>query len=311
MKRFQKHFRFIFIYFIIGLSLGSCKKKTDELEFTVRDRKEQYNQEKDSILNFIKTHTYVVDAYNNIHILPVQYQGQRTIYDDALLVQMQDTAVEDLTYDIYYLRINEGTGDSITTTDRILIAYEVRDLDLNLIHKKREIFPVWTSVWEPITGIKALGLRKVFPDFNVGTYTSHPDGTVTFSDYGIGAAFLPSGLAQYQYGFFTEDPNFHDLPAYSPVIVQFKTLAINTDLDDDNVPNIMEDLNGNGDPTDDNTDKENEEKYNLPNIPDYLDPDDDGDGLRTKDEDSNGNGDPTDDDDDGDGIPNYLDSDTH
>jgi len=71
-----------------------------------------------------------------------------------------------------------------------------------------------------------------------------------------------------------------------------------TAVDNDGVPNELEDVNGNGFLTDDDTD--------MDGIPNYLDDDDDGDGILTIDEDTNGDGDPTNDDDDGDGIPNYL-----
>jgi gliding motility-associated-like protein len=74
-----------------------------------------------------------------------------------------------------------------------------------------------------------------------------------------------------------------------------------TDSDGDGVIDSDEDINGNGDLTDDDTDGDG--------IPNYLDPDDDGDGVPTKDEDVNKDGDPTNDDTDGDGIPNHLDED--
>ncbi len=72
------------------------------------------------------------------------------------------------------------------------------------------------------------------------------------------------------------------------------------DEDQDSVFNIDEDLNGNGDYTDDDTDGDG--------TPNYLDNDDDGDGILTINEDANGNGTPVDDDTDGDGIPDYLDN---
>ena len=72
------------------------------------------------------------------------------------------------------------------------------------------------------------------------------------------------------------------------------------DEDQDSVYNIDEDLNHNGDYTDDDTDGDG--------IPNYLDNDDDNDGILTIDEDANGNGNPVDDDTDGDGIPDYLDN---
>lgn len=72
-----------------------------------------------------------------------------------------------------------------------------------------------------------------------------------------------------------------------------------TDGDNDGIPDVIEDLNNNGDLTDDNTDGDA--------FPNYLDEDDDGDGTRTADEDYNNNGSPTDDDTNNNGIPDYLD----
>jgi len=72
------------------------------------------------------------------------------------------------------------------------------------------------------------------------------------------------------------------------------------DSDEDGVFDIYEDVNGDNDLTNDDTDQDG--------IPNYLDEDDDGDGVNTADEDYDGDNDPTNDDTDGDGIPNYLDA---
>lgn len=71
--------------------------------------------------------------------------------------------------------------------------------------------------------------------------------------------------------------------------------------DNDGIPAALEDINGDGNLDNDDTDGDG--------IPNYLDADDDGDNVLTKDEDLNGDGDFTNDDTDGDGIPNYLDDD--
>ena len=92
------------------------------------------------------------------------------------------------------------------------------------------------------------------------------------------------------------------------------------DHDFDNVPSHLEDLDGDYDLTDDNSDDDS--------FADFVDSDDDNDGTLTIDEDLEpdtdltvdrdgdgdptndiGDGDPTNDDTDGDGIPNYLDPD--
>ena len=78
--------------------------------------------------------------------------------------------------------------------------------------------------------------------------------------------------------------------------------ALDDDDDGDQVPTIVEDYDGDLDPTTDDTDGNG--------VPDYLDIDDDGDGLLTfPTEDVDNDGDPTNDDTDNDGTPNYLDPD--
>ncbi|MGY0391588.1 DUF6252 family protein [Bizionia sp. KMM 8389] len=75
---------------------------------------------------------------------------------------------------------------------------------------------------------------------------------------------------------------------------------LDADDDGDSLNTIAEDVNANGDVLDDDTDGDG--------IPNYLDNDDDGDGVLTSDEDVNNDGDVTNDDTDGDGIPDYLDN---
>ncbi|PTX61123.1 hypothetical protein C8N46_105280 [Kordia periserrulae] len=86
------------------------------------------------------------------------------------------------------------------------------------------------------------------------------------------------------------------------------TLNLNTlsscanfsDSDGDGIVDTFEDINGDNDLTNDDTDEDG--------IPNYLDADDDGDGTNTADENYDGDNDPTNDDTDGDGIPDYLDA---
>ncbi|MEE3160347.1 MAG: Ig-like domain-containing protein, partial [Pseudomonadota bacterium] len=85
--------------------------------------------------------------------------------------------------------------------------------------------------------------------------------------------------------------------ALIPVTIEFFA----ADGDGDGLTDLDEDRNGDGDPTNDDLDRDG--------TPDYLDDDDDGDGRTTEEEDVNGDGDPTNDDSDGDGIPDYLDRD--
>jgi FKBP-type peptidyl-prolyl cis-trans isomerase FkpA len=91
------------------------------------------------------------------------------------------------------------------------------------------------------------------------------------------------------------------IPAYSPLVFQINMMTLNrTDHDNDTVLTIIEDVDGDRDFENDDTDSDN--------IPNYRDDDDDGDGILTKDEyDKDGDG--VADDTDGDGTPDYLDAD--
>jgi len=80
----------------------------------------------------------------------------------------------------------------------------------------------------------------------------------------------------------------------------FVTTTLSID-DNDGIANENEDINGNDDLEDDDSDGDT--------IPDYKDFDDDNDGIKTINEDIDGDGSPLNDDTDNDDIPNYLDKD--
>ena len=93
------------------------------------------------------------------------------------------------------------------------------------------------------------------------------------------------------------------IPAYSPLIFSVNVYTTNqADHDYDGILSIDEDVDGDGNPFNDDTDGDD--------IPNYADIDDDGDGVNTIAEyDKDGDGIP--DDTDGDGIPDYLDDDNN
>jgi hypothetical protein len=159
------------------------------------------------------------------------------------------------------------------------------------------------------------GWGRVLPEYNnAEDFVVNLDGTVTYNNPGIGIMFLPSGL-----GYFSAAAG--SVPVYSNLIFKFKLYQSEfNDHDFDNVPSHLEDINGDYDLTNDDTD---DDTYSN-----FVDSDDDNDGTLTVDEDLEpdtdltvdrdgdgdptndiGDGDPTNDDTDGDGIPNYLDPD--
>ena len=131
------------------------------------------------------------------------------------------------------------------------------------------------------------------------------DGTISYEGFGIGAIFIPSGL-----GYFDRSAAGGSVPSYSPLVFKIDAFAyeLDTDFDGDGIPSILEDVDGDGNLNNDNTDGD---FSNWDLIPNYRDTDDDGDGILTIDEielDADGNfvGFL---DTDGDGTPDHLDSD--
>jgi hypothetical protein len=139
-------------------------------------------------------------------------------------------------------------------------------------------------VFEPVVGIKI----SYEPRSDTGDASDGDGGDVIIGDTGEGSG---EGTGD-DTGDDTGDGTGGDTD---------EDIGEGIDDDDDGVPTEDEDVNGNGDLTDDDTDNDG--------IPDYRDDDDDNDGVPTKDEDVNANGDPTDDDTDNDGIPDDRDDD--
>ena len=144
------------------------------------------------------------------------------------------------------------------------------------------------------------GFQDVIIEFNVAEdIIVNSDGTVGAVNHGIGAMFIPSGL-----GYYVNPPAGSGIPIYAQLIFTFNLYSSREgDQDNDGVPSIVEDLNGNQIEEDDDTDGDQ--------LPNYIDADDDNDGRPTSDEiEIDGDGNITYPDEDGDGIVDYLDSDS-
>ena len=296
--------------FALALCFSSCKKEDDG--FTPappRDRTEQQVVDKDSLMSYFETHYYNSSMFETpgdytisdivISELPQDEDGNyldmpdpdnNTMLSDPGVLEVYTTTYVDVEYEYYILRISGGEGDAPNFTDDVRLNYSgnlqnedifdstVNPTDFDLVN----LIPGW---------------RNVIPKFNTASsFVTNGDGTVTYSGYGVGVMFIPSGLAYYAappVGVF----------AYSNLIFKFELYQTEVnDHDNDGVPTFIEDHDGDENIFSDDADNDD--------VPDFLDVDDDGDGVLTINEDIDNDGDPTNDDDDNDGIPNYLDEDS-
>ena len=314
----------LYILLIAVLLIGySCGDDDDDglVEVPEADRTEQQVIDNDSLVNLLQTH-YIDESllmnnsevsFNDIEITELPDDGELPNPDDNTLlidlVEVLTTTYFDAEYEYYILKINQGGAEnSPNFSDKVRVSYEGTLMDDTVFDSS--VTPVDFDLTSTIAG-----WGRVLPEFNNAEgFTINSDGTVTYNNPGIGVMFLPSGL-----GYFSAAAG--TVPVYSNLIFKFKVFQSEVnDHDFDNVPSHLEDINGDYDLTNDNSDDDT--------FADFVDSDDDNDGTLTIDEDLEpdsdltvdrdgdgdptndiGDGDPTNDDTDGDGIPNYLDSD--
>ncbi len=306
----MKKYNFILVTAILcGTLLTSCKKDDDGGGSNVtppRDRGEEAIAAEAEIIAYLETHFYNYEEFNapsedfdyriKFDTIAGDNANKTPLFDQVESKTVQDRVDEDVTYTLYYLNVRQGGGDSPNFPDLVVNSYEGKKIRDNKVFDG-SVSPVKFDLTQIINGLQdvMIEFNGADPDLTV----QNPDGTLTFKDFGIGAAFIPSGL-----GYFSNPPTASGIQLYDQLIFTFQLYDVETgDQDGDGIISILEDLNNNGIEEDDDTDGDG--------APNYIDGDDDGDGVPTSVEvefDAEGNIIFM--DSDNDGIPNYLDSDS-
>ena len=295
------------ILIVILVVTVSCKKDDDVVEvIPPRDRGPEAIRAQGEIEEFLETHFY---NYEDFEADPENFKikfdtiagdnaSKTPLMDQVDFIMVKDVVDTDVVYKLYYLNVREGGGEKPHFSDYTINTYEGRLMNLDLFDSS--VIPVrFNLVDTPNSQGIIRGLQQAIIQFRgASNVISNPDGTLSFENYGIGAVFIPSGLGYYNYG------ATGGLDPYDQVIFSFELFSSEiADHDWDGIPSYMEDLNGDGYLLNDDTDGIGGANY--------LDEDDDNDGRLTKYEieiDDDGN--ITFPDEDGDGIPDYLDSDS-
>ncbi|MGB7784539.1 MAG: FKBP-type peptidyl-prolyl cis-trans isomerase [Salinimicrobium sp.] len=281
----------------------SCNKDDDNPDpdpVEVRDRAVQEVADQEALLEYLQTHFYNYEDFENpsegfdysIQLDTIdEANADKTPLIDSDLLQTKTYTFQDVEYKIYILKVREGEKSQPKFTDSTFVSYRGELLDQSMFDSSDN--PMWFDLVRTIPGFgQTMTEFKGASGFQVNS-----DNTVTFNnDYGVGAMFVPSGLA-----YFQNAPS--GIPPYSPLVFTFKLYGVNeADHDGDGIPSYMEDLNNNKIISDDNTDDDM--------FANYLDPDDDGDFIPTREEIIiNEDGTLEFPDKDNDGTPDYLDPD--
>ena len=290
-------FKYYFILSITTLSLFSCSKDNNTAEIVPpRDYAVQYATDLNDIEEYLKNY-YIEDVSPDVDtkITKIPTGGTQPSIFSYLnsptfpKLLSREVKLHDITYKLYYLVLREGIGASPSNADAVLAAYKG-----DYLSRKTEASVTTFSATQfeevkyPQQMFSLLSTRtgwgETFPEFKTGTYSANTDGTVSYSDFGAGVMFLPSGLGYYNSGSAS-------IPAYAPLVFSFKLYEISRlDSDGDGILNYQEDINGDGYMRVLATGVVNPDDTDGDGIPNFLDVDDDGDGITTKKEITDANG---------------------
>ena len=292
-------FKFYFILIITSITIFSCSKNEDSATVEpIRDYQTQYDTEIKIIEDYLKTnYITVTDApgeTNDQDVIIQKLDADHTvsIWDQTKYpLKSKIVSLHDIKYTLYYLELRQGKKDAVTglggmspcNVDGVLTSYRGTYLSQTTATDTTPSTITATQFEEAVLPNDFLSLfttisgwGETFPLFKTGSYVSNPNGTVSYTDFGAGVMFLPSGLAYYSSGSYA-------IPAYSPLVFSFKLYEIQrADQDNDGIPSYLEDLNGDGFMRILATGVENPDDTDKDGIPDFYDVDDDGDNYTTK-----------------------------
>ena len=263
----------------------------DSYEVVVRPYSEVYAEDIVKIETFLDTHFTTVDADYNVTFTKITADTpSATPISDALdtsanqddpskKLKHKIVSVGGVDHKLYFLKLREGSGntnvdsdnlnDNPTKLDSIYCTYKGIKTDLSTFASSNS--PSWLLLEQPnptdILSPTIKAWHEIFPLFKRGNFVFDSNtGTTTFSDFGAGVMFVPSGLA-----YFNQINT--GIPAYSPLIFSFKLMNIRyRDHDGDKL--LSKDEYG-GPATGTALDSDGDGK------PDYGEYDDDNDGKVT------------------------------
>lgn len=279
----MKFLRFSTIFLLTFLL--ACSSDDSDKPDPPRDEMEVYQENLQEIEDFLSTHFYYLEENNGVldyqKVLFDSITGENAdqtplIEDEALKSKIVETNKVD--YKVYYLEIRKGNEEEYQPTfaDKVAVTYRATNMEGDVfgetVNAEAIDFPQTNHMF--FNQGKIRGTIAGITEFKGSSgFEENSDGTISYEDdYGIGAVFIPSGLA-----FFQNTPVNSPLLPYKPFIFSFQLYkAVQMDHDGDGIPSFMEDLEGNENLYQTDTDRDG--------TPNFLDPDDDGDGIPTREE---------------------------
>jgi hypothetical protein len=294
----MKKTNLLFICLLSALFIN-CEDNRLQPQIPLRDYEEQRAADNDSIISFLQNHYYNYEEFESASTTTrvsltidslINATDKIPLIDQVIEheVQVNDGDDNFISHTMYIIPAREGVGGFPSIADEVYVTYKGMFLD-GVVFDESE-----SKIW--FNGLSTVrGFFETYPFIKHGVWDVDPStGLIQHDGFGTTIVIMPSALGYYG---STSAPR-----QYAPLIfaIDLYTFAV-ADHDEDSVPTIDEDVDGDGHFNGSNDDTDGD------GVPNYVDNDDDDDGILTIDEyDVDLDGIP--DDSDQDGIPDYLDA---
>ncbi len=289
MNKFKLYFSLFCSVFI----LFSCNKADSLTVVPVRAFDVQYADDIAIIEDYLDTHYIEIEENQDVSISkitnPTDQRSMMSYLNSETYPKLlvKEVVANDITYKIYYFKLREDyeTGIAPSQADSVLTSYNGTFLS----YKTETVNEVTTKTllatqfeYTPFPSLflrldlAVRGWREIMPLFKSGQKIDVSGEPTSYTDFGAGVIFIPSGL-----GYFNvpqaSPTSIVTIPSYSCLVFSFKLYDVKyTDQDQDGILSNDEDLNGDGDFTNDDTDGDG--------VQNLYDVDDDGDSYLTRNE---------------------------
>lgn len=240
-----------------------CPGTDDPVAEQLRPYSEVYNEDIAEIEDFMDTHFITVDGDYNVTFTEITGSTPGTPISSHPNLNFKTISKGGVDHKLYYIKLREGVGSNPTRLDSVFSAYKGHKTNLSVFDEASS--PIWFQLQDVIQG-----WQEIFPEFKTGNaVTDNSTGITTYSDFGAGIMFVPSGLAYF-------NGSAGSIGPYTPIIFNFKLMKLKyKDHDGDKI--LSKDEYG-GPTSGTALDSDGDGK------PDYGDFDDDNDGKLTKEE---------------------------
>ncbi len=259
----------IFGLIVLSIVLYSCGDSNTIVDpYANFDYEAQALIDNDSITSFLKNH-YFDTSLDSVKLL---VSGKTSLFEDDKLITMDVTENEiDYKMYVYVDELGDSSPDpdkgSPSIVDSVFVKYYGQAILTT--ESLSTAFDFNTQgIWFTLNGV-IKGWSYGYTNLKGGSLKKEANGDVfngpiTYLNGGKGILFLPSGLAYPS----SNTNNYSNSLVNRNLMFYIDLLDFvkDTDHDNDGTPSMMEDADGDGDPTNDFSDPDN------PTLPDYLNP---------------------------------------